>query len=136
MSYQCKICGRVFVNKYSHIFLDNDNSHHDNTYFQSLLLPSIIPFRITLYVPYLKYSNYDTSSVYDVYYLLPKTTFKCSGDIYFRCPICLDENSTNPIIFICGHCTCKNCYRILFSSLASSKKCPICRRSRVNNNNI
>ena len=131
--FRCKICGYLFINKYSHIFFTPPECLLQFLPSSLLLLPSLIPFSITLYVAHLKHSNYSNSSVYDVYHLLPKTIFKCSVNIYFRCPICLDENSINPVIFTCGHCTCKKCYEMLISasSFSSSKKCPICRNENI-----
>lgn len=121
--HHCQLCSRsmFFINRYTHRGFGRCRSASSNSRVQNHY--SILTYRAA-------FSTMITTDteIYDKYHLLLVEAVECSSEMYFRCPVCLDENSKNPLIMGCGHCLCLDCYSAIYlNSDDSTLSCPVCR---------
>lgn len=119
---QCNICSGTlsFCNKETHDSFSRiciNVSNQKRPYYQV--------YSVFVYQSILTEDVMTNTTIYDKYTLNIIEAFECSTSLYFRCPVCLNEDSLNPIILSCDHCLCNQCFYQLI--IASSILCPICR---------
>ena len=51
-----------------------------------------------------------------------------SNVLFFRRPICYEEDRTVDVILQCGHCLCKSCHFSMQETVHHTYDCPMCRK--------
>lgn len=113
---KCPTCNDIFYNiQTHHVFKKNKCVYSRKSISSSVYLTKLysITYRNTI--------NKDVE-MYDIFNINLDYAASYSQTIIFTCPICLNEESEDPVILHCKHCLCLSCYDQLQNS-----RCPVCR---------
>lgn len=126
--FQCQLCSQTkwFINKETHKGFGRCTSNIRQIRDYYSIITYLTTFTKTIHTE---------NEIYDEYAIIAENIVECSTKLYIQCPVCLDENCTNPVIIECGHCLCRSCYTEIISISFNNKvmsSCPICRY-RINN---
>ena len=95
-------------------------------------------YKVIQYVPKLSGTVKTQTEMYDTCLFEPieAVIFFTKEYLPFSCPVCM-ENKILPVLTICGHCICVQCYNTLlrqYNTLDIS--CPVCRTTSHYENTI